>query len=229
VKTAIILQARLDSSRLPGKALLPLGGEPVVVRVMEALNAVSADFRILACPEDSVRQFAGYADRCGFHLVPGSKEDVLSRFCKALSLFDADRVIRATGDNPFVFADAAAAIHTEACALDADYAGYDGLPYGAGVEAVGARALLRAGREAVTPFDREHVCPYLYNNAAKFSLHRPPPPAAWKLPALRLTIDTKEDYEAALALYEKLRNAPDPHNGKGIIEAARALWPVRGK
>jgi spore coat polysaccharide biosynthesis protein SpsF len=190
---------------------------------MEALNEVSADVRILACPEDSVRQFAGYADRCGFHLVSGSKEDVLSRFCKALSLFDADRVIRATGDNPFVFADAAAAIHKEACVLDADYAAYTGLPYGAGVEAVSAKALLRAGREAVNPFDREHVCPYLYNNAAKFSLHRPPPPPAWNLPDLRLTIDTKEDYEAALGLYEKLENTPDPHNGKTIIEAARAL------
>jgi spore coat polysaccharide biosynthesis protein SpsF len=117
-------------------------------------------------------------------------------------------VIRATGDNPFVFADAAEAINAEAAGLDADYAAYSGLPYGAGVESVAAEALLRAGEEAAGLFDREHVCPYLYNHPECFLLHRPLAPPRWRRPFLRLTVDTEEDYRRASALYNALGKYP---------------------
>jgi len=201
---AIVLQARVDSSRLPGKALLPLGGKPVVLRVMEALNRIPAELRILACPEDSKSAFAELAQEAGFTLFAGPKEDVLDRFCLCLRNFNIRHLIRATGDNPFVFADAAYTIITEGLALGADYAGYSGLPPGAGVESVNARALLLAGNEAVSQYDREHVCPYLYTHPEKFLLHRPLAPQAWQGPEIRLTIDTQQDYEQAQVLYAAL-------------------------
>jgi spore coat polysaccharide biosynthesis protein SpsF len=109
--TALILQARLDSSRLPGKSLLPLEGKPLVYRVMEALNTVPCDLRILASPEDCEESFRPLALAAGFEFFSGPKEDVLARFCLALRRFFPDvpglRLIRATADNPFVFADAA--------------------------------------------------------------------------------------------------------------------------
>jgi len=201
---AIVLQARIDSSRLPGKALLPLGGKPVIFRVMEALDRIPAELRVLACPEDSSSAFAELAEEAGFTLFAGPKEDVLERFCLCLRNFGIRHIIRATGDNPFVFADAAYAIITEGLALGADYAGYSGLPPGAGVESVNAKALLLAGTEAVSQYDREHVCPYLYTHPEKFLLHRPLAPQPWQGPELRLTIDTQEDYERAQALYAAL-------------------------
>ena len=133
-KTGIILQARLDSSRLPGKSLLPLGGRPLILRVMEALKKVPAEVRVLACPEDSAATFEQLAGEAGFELFSGPKEDVLKRYCLAIRHFGIDRVIRATGDNPFVFADAAAAICSQALAVGADYAGYNGLPLGGGLK-----------------------------------------------------------------------------------------------
>jgi len=234
---AIVLQARIDSSRLPGKSLLPLGGETAVIfRVMESLNKVPAQLRVLACPEDSAAAFAPLADKAGFTLLAGPKDDVLGRYCLALRTFNIQRVIRATGDNPFVFADAADAINAEALALNADYAGYSGLPLGAGVESVSAAALLRAEAEAAAAYEREHVCPYLYAHPELFSLHRPLSPLRWQGVDIRLTIDTREDYERAQTLYAELDrlektgkiSGEERCRGMTIINAYRTLFSFQG-
>jgi spore coat polysaccharide biosynthesis protein SpsF len=223
--TALIIQARLDSSRLPQKSLLPLGGKPLIFRVMEALSTVLCEAKVLACPEDCAAPFAPLADEAGFRLVPGPKEDVLARYCLAIKRFNPDRIIRATGDNPFVFADAADFLNTEAAALGAGYAGYSGLPYGAGVESVDAEALLKAEREASAPLEREHVCPYLYNHPELFRLHRPLAPLRWQGPEMRVTVDTAEDFKRAEELYKALSVLPlaDRNRGETIIAAYRSL------
>jgi spore coat polysaccharide biosynthesis protein SpsF len=228
-KIALVLQARMDSQRLPGKSLLPLGvrdAKPLVLRVMEALNQVPAHARILACPENCGTLFKPLALEAGFELLTGPEEDVLERYCLAVRRFDIDTVIRATADNPFVFADAAAAIAAEALALGADYAGYAGLPLGAGVEAARASALLRAGEEAASGYEREHVCPYLYKYPEKFLLHRPLTPLRWQGKNVRLTLDTEEDYERAQALYAVLEKAGSGrYKGTTILKAYRELYP----
>ena len=232
--TALILQARLDSSRLSGKSLLPLGGRPLIFRVMEAFAFISddtkteakIDARILACPEDDAASFAPLAEEAGFTLVSGPRDDVLARYCAAIRKSGAQRIIRATGDNPFVFADAALALNQEALALDADYAGYSGLPYGAGVESVAAEALLRAESEAAAQAEREHVCPYLYGHPELFRLHRPLAPLKWQAPQQRVTVDTAEDYGRAQALYARLLALPREERSKGenIITVYKSLY-----
>ena len=225
--TALILQARVDSSRLSGKSLLPLGSMPLIFRVMEALNRVPAHVRILACPHDSVAALAPLAEEAGFDLCAGPKDDVLERYCAAIRACNPDWVIRATGDNPFVFADAAAAISAEGLALTADYAGYAGLPYGAGVEAVKAAALLQARDEASSVYEREHVCPYVYGHAEKFLLHRPLAPLRWQVPHARLTVDTEEDYRRAQILYSALdagEYGAERWRGTAILETYRKLF-----
>jgi len=217
--TGIVLQARIFSTRLPEKALLPLEGRPLIFRVMEALNHVPADVRIIACPEDSFEALSPLAKEADFYIFEGPKDDVLERYCRVIRHFSLTRVIRATGDNPFVFADAAFAVNEEALTLNADYAGYSGLPYGSGVESVCADALLLAGEKAVSVYDREHVCPYLYNHPEIFRLHRPLAPVYWQSPDIRLTVDTREDYENAVKFYSVLKDVPDRYNGSAIINA----------
>jgi spore coat polysaccharide biosynthesis protein SpsF len=195
---------------------------------MEALNQVPADMRILACPEDCAAPFAPLAARTGFELLTGPKDDVLERYCLALRRFNIRRVIRATGDNPFVFADAAATLNAEAAALGADYSGYSGLPYGAGVESIASAALLRAGAEAAAPHEREHVCPYLYGRPELFLLHRPLAPLHWQGPALRLTVDTAEDYGRAQELYAALERIPERYRGTEILKTYRELFGETG-
>jgi spore coat polysaccharide biosynthesis protein SpsF len=190
---------------------------------MEALNNVPADLRILACSEDSISAFAPLAEEAGFNIFAGPKDDVLERFCRVIEHFSLKRVIRATGDNPFVFADAAAAINAEGAAINADYSGYAGLPYGAGVEAISADALLRAGKEAVTPYDREHVCPYLYTHPELFSLHRPLAPLRWQGSNVRLTVDTQEDFNRTEELYAALNVETFRYYGYAILNTYYSL------
>jgi len=221
--TALILQGRLDSTRLPRKTLLLLDGEPLIYRVMEALSFVPCDVRILACPEDCEVQFQPLAERAGFDTCTGSKDDVLARYCTVIRRYSPDRVIRATADNPFVFADAAGKIAGEAAALNADYACYAGIPVGTGVEAVSAEALLRAEREGRRQAEREHVCPYLYGHPELFRLHRPLALPEWQGPELRLTVDTPEDFRRAENLYRVLNEnttGQDRYSGKEILKAA---------
>jgi spore coat polysaccharide biosynthesis protein SpsF len=230
--TAVVLQARLDSTRLPGKSLLPLGEKPLVLAVMEALKGVPADVYILACAEDCAVPFRPLAGEAGFTLFPGPKDDVLARYCLAVRQFNIGRVIRATGDNPFVFADAAAAINGEAAARNAAYAAYRDLPLGAGVESVDAGALLRAEAGALSPYDREHVCPCLYGRPEEFSLHRPQAPRRWRGSHIRLTVDTAEDYGRAQRLYAALSRHEDPrarNRGETVIAAYQEIFPAAGQ
>jgi spore coat polysaccharide biosynthesis protein SpsF len=190
---------------------------------MEALKQVPADIYILASPQDCAGPFGPLAEEAGFRFCPGPKEDVLGRYCLAIRRFSLGRVIRATGDNPFVFAAAAAAITDEALKLGADYAAYSGLPYGAGVEFAAAAALLRAEAETSSlpqgSPEREHVCPYLYGRPDRFLLHRPLAPRPWQGPSLRITVDTREDYDRCLLLWEALKENTLPRE-----EAAAAAW-----
>jgi spore coat polysaccharide biosynthesis protein SpsF len=193
---------------------------------MEALRQVKADVYVLASPEDCAGPFAPLAEEAGFVFCPGPKEDVLGRYCLAIRRYSINRVIRATADNPFVFSDAAGAINAEALSLGADYAAYSGLPYGAGVESVSAEALIRAERETAPPAggltvppEREHVCPYLYGHPELFALHRPLVKQEWRGPSLRISVDTREDYERCLLLWDAL-----PSGCSGDGEAIIAAW-----
>ncbi|MDR2731012.1 MAG: spore coat protein [Treponema sp.] len=221
---AVVLQARLDSSRLPEKSMMLLDGKPLLYRVMRALKNINAGLHILACSEDSFSSFEPLAREAGFEIFSGPKEDVLARYCLAIKHFGIDRVIRATGDNPFVFTDAATAINAEALALDADYAAYSGLPYGAGIESVSAAALLRASGETASSFDREHVCPYLYNHGDIFKLHRPLAPLRLQGSDIRITVDTREDFEKASELYTVLKDTPFSFHGNTIIKKYREIF-----
>jgi len=125
---------RFDTA--PPEGILPLDGEPLLLRVMEALSCIPADEHILACPEDSYGTFKTLAERAGFAITTGPKDDVLRRFVLAIEAFKLDYCIRATADNPFVFADAAWLCAQETLALEADYGTLTSMPYGSGVELI---------------------------------------------------------------------------------------------
>ena len=223
--SVLVLQARHNSFRLSEKCLLPLGGRPLLFRVMQAFEQPYWTAKILACPENSVSFFADLAEEAGFLIIPGPEEDVLERYCNAIIKTSADRIVRATADNPFVFSDAAIAIDREGRAQNADYAAYTEMPYGAGVESVASEALLRAQKEASESSDREHVCPYLYKHPELFRILRLSAPPHWQGEDFRITVDTQEDYKRALILYEQLRSLPVPERnlGENIIAACRQI------
>jgi len=202
--TGIVLQARLGSTRLARKVLAPLGGATLIDQVMARLNLVAADIRILATDADSAEALRPAASRNSFELLVGPAEDVLARYCLAIRAFGLDTVLRATGDNPLVSHEMANRLVECSSSRGVDYRAFAGLPLGMGVEYVSSRALLRAEAEARSPSEREHVCPFLYGHPEIFAVDRPPAPREFEAGDLRVTVDTREDYEAMLRIYGAL-------------------------
>ncbi len=201
--TGVVLQARLGSTRLPCKALLPFGGGTLLESCLRRLSRVPADLRVLATEPGSAPELGPRAEALGWKVFVGSEEDVLARYCGAIREYRLSRVVRATGDNPFVSPEAAAALLADPRTAASDYAAHQGLPLGFGVEVVRASALLEAEAESSDPYEREHVCPFLYRRPERFRLYRPEAPISLRAPDARVTVDTREDYEAVRAAAEE--------------------------
>jgi spore coat polysaccharide biosynthesis protein SpsF len=205
-----MLQARLDSTRLPGKALLPIAGLPMVSHAMRSLKRVKADAYVLATEKASATGLAALASACGFELFSGPKEDVLGRFCQAARAFKAERIIRATGDNPLVSYELATFLAERRLDVPADYSGYLGMPKGMGVEIIEADALFEAERLSADPFEREHVAPYLYRRPERFRIDQPMAPKDYLWEEGSVSVDTREDYERVLSVFDALYTGEPP-------------------
>lgn len=208
MKIIVGVQCRLSSTRLPGKALLPLGGKTVLDWTLSAMRKVPADEYWVATDDDSFASLAPVCERNGFQIFKGPLEDVLERYCLLIEKTGADAVVRATADNPFLFYEAASSLveqykrrsETSKC----DYITYQNLPHGSGVEMFNAHSLLEARKLTSDPFDHEHVGPSLYNHPENFTSIMIPSPDEWSYPKFRTTIDTKADYRRALAIVKKI-------------------------
>lgn len=198
---AVMLQVRIDSSRLPGKALLCLGDLTVVEHAMRALLGVTSSLHLLLTDEESAPVLAPLAGKWGFTLFTGPKDDVLKRYALAVEAFQPDRLVRATGDNPLVSATLANQLLELQRKEGWDYCGFAGPPLGTGVEVIRSASLIEADGEARDPYEREHVAPFLYHRPERYRIARPEAPAEYSLPDLRLTLDTEEDYRFLQGLY----------------------------
>ena len=214
--TGVFLQVRLDSRRLPRKALLPLEGASLIERAMGSLVRVPAAVHALLTDSDSASDLADCARHSGFEVFTGSKENVLGRFVAAADHYDVDTIVRATGDNPLVSWQLASMAVRELAVRSLDYFAFDGLPLGAGVEVVRTECLREAAASSNDPYDLEHVTPYVYRNPERFRCLRAGAPAAYCFSEGRVTVDTEEDYRAICDL---VRGHSDqlPVSARGLV------------
>ena len=198
---AIVLQARMGSTRLPGKVLADLAGRSILEHCVERLRATSGLPVVLATttlPEDDCLEQLGA--RLGITVLRGSDLDVLGRFALVVSTLQLSALIRATADNPAVDLDAPRRTLDQLVRTGADHVVECGLPYGAAVEAVAADALLRAADLATDSYDREHVTPLLRRDG-RFVALEAVAPARLTRPSLRLTVDTEQDLDFMRRLF----------------------------
>lgn len=208
-----LIQARLGSSRLPGKSILPLplaavGDEQTILGhvVSRARRATSVQHVMVATTTQALDDpLADLATRLGVGVFRGDEQDVLGRFTGSLAQAgDFQTLVRLTADNPAIdpaFIDAAVAHHL---ATGADYTYTSGLPLGTNIEVLSAQALRHASQAATQPDEREHVTPYLRRHPELFQLETlalTVPPA---VAALRLTVDYPSDYALANLLFSTL-------------------------
>jgi spore coat polysaccharide biosynthesis protein SpsF len=198
----IVLQARMGSSRLPGKVLAPLAGRTMLAHCVERLRAADVGEVLVATTErpddDAVVAEAG---RLGVRVVRGAVDDVLGRLGQAVANWNGPYVIRAAADNPMVDMDGARRLLR---VLDegADYCVEEGLPVGASVEAMRTDVLRKADRLATSSSDREHVTPFIRHRHEAFTVRLLQAPLALRRPVLRLTVDTRTDLQFVRGLLE---------------------------
>ncbi len=210
MRIVAVIQARMGSTRLPGKILEPIRGRPLVLWTVDAVRDVAGLDEVVVAttdrPEDdAVAELLRAAD---VRVHRGSALDVLGRVVDAVAPLAPDVVLRQTGDNPFPDPDIMGRQLRLVADGTFDYVGITGLPLGIGAEAVRASALEAAGREAVAPADREHVLPFVYARPDRFAIGSLADPPAWR--HLRYTVDTAADLAFARQLAAHLPAAGRP-------------------
>jgi spore coat polysaccharide biosynthesis protein SpsF len=202
--TGIFLQARMQSSRLPGKALLEIAGKTVLEHAMLSLRKIPVDHYVVITDSASKGVFSTLTAPCGFSVFCGSDEDVLDRYVQAGKFYKTDVIVRATGDNPLVSWEIGRATLELRSQTQADYAGYLGPPLGCCVEAYSFSSLERANSESKKMFDHEHVSPYILDNPHLFKIERPSAGEEYLCPDGRATLDTPEDYSIISRIFDDL-------------------------
>ncbi len=198
----LFVQARIGSRRLPEKVCLPLGGATVFAIVLRALRAIPADYYIALTDKHSMSRLESIAESEGFDCMEGADNDLLSRYRDAIRATGAKTVIRATADNPLVSVSLACAALEQAGREEPDYFGYVGAPTGACVEIINAASLLAIEARYTTRYDREHVTPYILRRPKDYRISRPFAPREYRYPGLRITLDTKADYQFLKRIFD---------------------------
>lgn len=226
--TAIILQARMGSSRLPGKSMRVLGGRTLLAHAITRLQGSGYPVVLATTtkPEDDVLEAA--AQSLGAETFRGSELDVLDRYAQATRHFELHRVVRATADNPAVDVDAVGRTLLLLDRTGADHVVEHGLPYGGAVEAMRGDALIRAAELAVEPTDREHVTLLMKRSPDFFALAAIAP-GHLRRPGLRLTVDTEDDLLFVQKLMDALGPSLFPAPLSAFIDVAdRMAWTSNG-
>ena len=195
----IVLQARMGSSRLPGKVLKPFFHTTLLGWILDRLAVLSwpvvTATSVDIC-DDPIEQFCKDRDALCFR---GSEIDVLDRYRRCTKFFGFDHVVRLTGDNPFPDISVLKKLVKLHVLKMADYTHAFGvLPIGVGAEIFSQEALERSWRCGTQKHHREHVNEFILENQGVFRVEILDIPPRLHCPELRLTIDTSSDYERVL-------------------------------
>lgn len=211
---AAIIQARLGSSRLPGKILMDIGGKPMLAHVVERVRACElVDTVIVVCPHSDLTAIASYVP--GVQVMGGHATDVLDRYYGAATYFMADVVLRVTGDCPLFAPEAGEAVLKAVLLGGRDYANNDtlrsGWSDGCDSEAFTFDMLQQAHEHASDPSDREHVTLWMRRWLGGGG-DLTDPCVSWRAPSsshVKLSVDTAEDLAFVRAVYAALDDPID--------------------
>jgi spore coat polysaccharide biosynthesis protein SpsF len=223
-RVVAIVQARMGSSRLPGKVLAPFASSTVLAHTVERLRRVSHPLEIVVATtdlDDDDPIVAACAD-AGVRVFRGAATDVLERFAACVASFPArpPLVLRICADRPLlcpVLVDELLAAYDELGRPD--YLANNLLPSypdGLDLELVRTECLERAREEAVDPFEREHVTPFVYRRPQRFRLAGLFCPFG-NFSSVRVALDTPEDYERLVRMHAQL---PADYDYRDVLTAA---------
>lgn len=204
----LVVQARMGSTRLPGKVLRPIGDLPLLAHVMGRLSQLAQPWPVVVATstdarDDAIVAWCRHADVSTFR---GSEHDVLDRYVQCARASDFQHVVRLTADNPFTDIHELERLVKLHLAGGFDYTHSFGmLPLGVGTEIFTRAALEQSHLEGREPHHREHVNEYIQEHPELFRIGVLDIPVDKRAPDLRLTVDTEEDWRRADALARQAR------------------------
>ena len=195
-KVGIILQARMGSSRLPGKVLMPFGKTVLLGWILDRLAVLPWPVVVATSQQAQDTAIAEYCESRLQDYWRGSEADVLDRYYTCALHHGFEHVVRLTGDNPFPDIEELARLGAFHLRGGYDYSHNIGqLPIGVGAELFSMQALATSWREGREPQHREHVNEYILERPSRFNIGKLDSPHSKQAATLSLTIDTPEDYE----------------------------------
>ncbi|WP_054693860.1 cytidylyltransferase domain-containing protein [Syntrophomonas palmitatica] len=204
-----IIEARMTSTRLPEKVLLDIVGKPSILRQIERVNRSRyIDLVVVATtvnPEDD--PLVGVLEKNNIQFFRGSEDDVLGRVAATAQAFNIDTVVEITGDCPLVDIKESDRVIERYLEGSYDLVSNNLLrsyPLGMDTIVMDNRVLQESARLTDDPVHREHVCMYLYEHPFDYRFSNVEAPRFLYDPKLRMTLDTREDYEFISRIYEEL-------------------------
>lgn len=222
-KIIATIEARMDSTRLPGKVLMSLGGRPALLRIIERLRRSKyLDDVIVATTtkthDDAIVKLCEQ-DLC--HYYRGSEDDVLSRVLGAADAYQGDIIVEITGDCPLVDWRYVDYIIDLFFSGDYDYisnAITQSFPTGFDIQIFPTSVLQEVEKITKNPSDREHVSLYIYDHPEKYRLKNWKAKGKMFLPNVWLALDTQKDYEVLAYVYEKLIPCSPDFSAEDVVD-----------
>jgi spore coat polysaccharide biosynthesis protein SpsF len=209
----VIIQARMGSSRLPGKIMLNLDNHSILDYVIKQLknSKIINKIVIATTQDDSDNVIVEYAQKNRLLYFRGNKEDVLDRYYQCAKKFSINNIVRVTSDCPLIDPQIIDYLIEIFVRNDLDYA-TNKLPIdspscnqGAEVEIFSFKTLEKIWNDSKKPSEREHVTPYIYNNPSQFKISNVPSKG---MNSLRYTIDRENDLELVRKIVSLIKNRP---------------------
>lgn len=218
-----MIQARMSSSRLPGKVMKPLAGKPMIEHILKSLSNSKkiSDIIVLTSTNKQDDVLVNYLKENNWEYFRGDENDVLNRYYKAAEKYDADYIVRITADNPLIDHNVVDEVIEKAIESKVDYAANDLVktyPLGYRVEIISRKTLKQIENIARDNLSREHVTLYVINNKKKYNVLNISAPKSLRYPGWRLTVDTKEDFNLIQKIFRDLYSKNKSIPIKEVVE-----------
>lgn len=202
-KKIAVVQARMDSERLPGKVLMDLEGKSILGWVIERikLSKLINEIWVATTDKEIDDRVADEAVRYGALTYRGSEENVFDRFYQIVKTSNPDIVIRVTADNPFIYYGFINEAIEHISSSDYDYVNHINNPLGTGVEVINSEAILTTANYELSQAEKEHVTLFIKSRSELFNISNLNVDNKLDRKDLRLTVDTEEDYMLAKAIF----------------------------
>ena len=227
MRVICVIQARLGSKRLPGKVLMDIQGRPMIQHVVERAQAIrGVDQVVLNVPMTDASQFPPMT-QCTVLGIRDQEQDVLGSYLQIAEMERADIVMRLTGDTPLIDPELCTDVLNLFLALQKNFRTFcyvandtarSGYPDGLDCEVVSTEALKLAAAQAIDPFEREHVMPWIRRHMPNYGILAP-----WgtDLAGAKWSVDTTDDLKTVRAIYSQLE--PGQYGWRDTAKAWRSM------